>query len=489
MPCIECEDGKFKWGENGDCIYDSQEECEEANGDAEAHTSRIIRAISSSPWAITEAALDQIVIIARRLHEKPESLTTRPRSPLPGARMASIRDGVGVLSVVGPIFRYANLFAEISGATSIQRLGMEFQSLMDNPEVHSIILEIDSPGGQVAGTSEFAETVANARGVKPVIAYVSDVAASGAYWIASGAEKIVTRDTGVVGSIGVVATIRLDKDENRLQVVSSQSPKKRPDFRTEEGLAEVQGLVDSLASVFVKTVAKNRGVSVEEVLDRFGKGGLIVGAEAVRRGMADGLGSLEALITQLGGSSMSNKDNAPQADPSGLTVAVLKEARPDLVKAIEEQAVAGVNLVEIRSEAAKAERERIEGIEAIGIPGHEDLVQKLKFDGQTSPESAAHQILGAEKKVRDGYLKKVQEDSPPVVAAETGGELGTLHEVRPGSTGKKVKVEDDDVPLSERARAEWDADASIRSEFMEDFDAYLAYRQANEEGLVHMLRK
>ena len=101
------------------------------------------------------------------------------------------------------------------------------------------MLEIDSPGGQIAGISEFADQVAAAG--KPIVAYISDIGASAAYWIASAADQVIIRDTAAAGSVGVVATLRRDKKDNdRIQIVSSQSPRKRVDPETEEGRSVLQ---------------------------------------------------------------------------------------------------------------------------------------------------------------------------------------------------------------------------------------------------------
>ena len=72
-----------------------------------------------------------------------------------------------------------------------------------NKDVQSIFLHIDSPGGTVAGVSEAAEAIANANKAKPVSAYIEDLGASGAYWLASQAGKILSNPNGEIGSIGV----------------------------------------------------------------------------------------------------------------------------------------------------------------------------------------------------------------------------------------------------------------------------------------------
>jgi ClpP class serine protease len=167
--------------------------------------------------------------------------------------------------------------------------------------VKGIILAIDSPGGEVNGTSEFAQMVYDARGKKPIVAYVSDLGCSAAYWIASAADEIVVADTARVGSIGVISAV---PDPNaasarEIQFVSSQSPMKRPDPTTKDGKAEIQRTVDALGEIFVGTVARNRGVSADTVLSDFGRGGVYVGQAAVDAGLADGVGSYESVLADM----------------------------------------------------------------------------------------------------------------------------------------------------------------------------------------------
>lgn len=135
-----------------------------------------------------------------------------------------------------------------------------------------------------------------ARGTKPIIAYASGACCSGAYWIASACDKILAADTAILGSIGVVSIFEKDDEDKTIEIVSSQSPNKRPDINTEEGKAKIQARVDELAEVFIAKVARNRGISEDDVVNNFGAGDVSVGQYAVRNGLADGLASFEGII-------------------------------------------------------------------------------------------------------------------------------------------------------------------------------------------------
>ncbi len=255
------------------------------------------------PWAILPATLQTILEISTREHIPDfEAVAAKRARRLDGADAVTVREGgVAVIPVTGPIFRYADFFTEISGGTTVSSLSRDFHEALSNPNVQSIILNIDSPGGEVAGINEFAQMVFDSRGKKPIVAYGDGLVASAAYWIASAAEEIVTDATAMVGSIGVVAAVSNPnvRQAKEIEFVSSQSPKKRPDPNTESGKAQLQNLVDGLAEVFVSTVARNRGASVETVLAEFGQGDVLVGQKAVDAGLADRLGSFEELVAEM----------------------------------------------------------------------------------------------------------------------------------------------------------------------------------------------
>lgn len=262
--------------------------------------------VATRPWLITEEWLAAILTIASREYEI-EALQTQIGKRMENTRTVSMVDGVAVIPVTGPIFRYANLITECCGATSTQVLATDIRAALDNPYVKGIALDINSPGGEATGINELAGLIARAAKTKRVIAYAGGTMASAAYWIGSAATELVVDATAVVGSIGVVmsyldTTKRDEKsDIRRVEIVSSASPNKRLDPNTEVGRADVQRQVDELAEIFIGAVAKNRKTTPDKVKADFGRGGVLIGQSAVAAGMADRLGSLDEVIAVLAG--------------------------------------------------------------------------------------------------------------------------------------------------------------------------------------------
>lgn len=416
---------------------------------------RVLDALCGGIWAMEEGYLRAMLEIAAREHGAAlEALAARRDRPLDNTARATVRDGTAVIPVVGPLFRYANLFTMVSGATSMQTLAADLGAAVEDRQVRQILLQVDTPGGDVNGVAEMATSILAARQKKPVYAYVSHQAASGGYWIASAADKVFVDPTALLGSIGVVAVKRDSRAaEERagvrtIEIVSSQSPDKRIDPATDEGRAKTQAMVDRLAAEFVSAVALQRGVSVTTVLADFGKGGVLIGADAVAAGMADAVSSFEAVMTSLastgspaGGSARLFVPRAAAAAHSEprmeiKTVADLTAAHPDLVAQIRKEAAetaAGAARAEGEkagkeaglaegkaagvAEGATAERTRILGIQAHGVAGTEKLVAELVADGKTTPDQAGARILGELKAQGPRALEALKKDEPPKTGA------------------------------------------------------------------------
>lgn len=353
---------------------------------------------ASHTWLMTAEALDNVMAVAAREGDV-QALEARLGRPLDNTRSVTVRDGVAIIPVSGPIFRHANLMTEISGATATGSLATDIQAALDNPSVNVLVLDIDSPGGEATGINELAEMIFQARGTKPIKAYVGGQAASASYWIASAADEVIVDDTAQLGSVGVVLSLRKREDrpgEKSYEIVSSNAPNKRPDLETEAGRAQLQTRTDELANVFLDKVARNRSIPRDEVNDRFRQGGIATGALAVEAGMADRLGSLEGLIAELAGSVSTPSTKRSVMMTTVKTTAELHaaiEAGTD-PKSIQIAAAETVDTDKIRAEAADAERARCKGILDLASPGFEKEVATAIDEG-TSVEATGLALFKA----------------------------------------------------------------------------------------------
>lgn len=361
--------------------------------------SRAFELAASRPWLMLPDALDSLMAIADRQGD-PEALEARLGRPLENTRVVTMRDGIAVIPVTGPIMRYANMFTRISGATSTQELATDFQAALDDPKVKGIILNVDSPGGEANGINELGDMVYAARGKKPIKAYGGGTVASASYWIGSSADELVIDDTALLGSIGVVVEVALREareGEKRYTITSSNAPNKRPNLETEEGRAELSKTIDALGEVFVAKVARNLGVTPDQVPAMGDHGGLKVGAAAVASGLAHRLGSLESLITEMAKQAATPRNFSMTIvkTTAELHAAIAAGTDPQTIQiAAVEQVDAAAIKAAAAEEAVTAERARIKGINELAAKGFEKEIEAA-IDGGTSVEATALTLFKA----------------------------------------------------------------------------------------------
>jgi signal peptide peptidase SppA len=160
--------------------------------------------IQHREWLIQPEALQSMAASLRGLVDRGGFLPKQAsESPL-----LTIEDGIGVVAVEGPILRKPDLFARIFfGATSSEDIAEALREAGERDDIKAVFLNIDSPGGTVAGTPELAAAVKALNGSKPVYAFSSGLMCSAAYWIASQARAIYATPSAQVGSIGVVQAV------------------------------------------------------------------------------------------------------------------------------------------------------------------------------------------------------------------------------------------------------------------------------------------
>lgn len=164
-----------------------------------------------------------------------------------------------------------------------------------------------------------------------------------------------------------------------------------------------------------------------------------------------------------------------KAETPVITREFIAENHPDIAQAFVAEGVASVDLTAARAEAAEAERNRIKAVQAQLLPGHEALIATLMFDGKTTGEQAAVQVLKAEREAGGTALAQLKAGAPaPAPAA-------IVEEPTP-SAGN------DSLPIEDRCKAEWDKDAKLRDEFG-TLETYTAYMRANSEGRIKVLSK
>ncbi len=297
---------------------------------------RVLGYVMGQPWAILPSRATAIVDVLwrRSFFGKltPDDVQAAVGADVEAieARRASAASmgrsqGVAVLPLYGILAHRAYAVENVSGKgdTSTERFAATFESVLANQDVGTVVLDIDSPGGEVSGVEELGALIATSP--KPVVAQVNSKAASAAYWLASQANEIAVTPSGEVGSIGVMAihqdaSKKLEAEGVMPTLVTAGENKGLGNPfgpLSEEAREDLQAHVDRYNATFVRDVASGRGVTPAHVNANFGQGLMFGAKEAVRLGMADRVATLQETVDRLasGGRVKRRKGAAAEGDP------------------------------------------------------------------------------------------------------------------------------------------------------------------------------
>ena len=228
-----------------------------------------------------------------------------------GTRM--VPDRIALITLRGLIS------SSIPGSVSdsmVEDMRLALQQARDDNRVKAIVLEIDSPGGEVTASDQIYNAVTKARARKPVVIYMDSLAASGGYYIACGGKFLMANETTITGSIGVIIqTLNYEQLFNKIGLASVvfKSGKFKDILNgarpmTPEERELIQRFVMETYDKFLGIVAKERSLPADMLRNNIADGRILSGKEALNNKLVDGLGQIEdayAKAKQLG--------NAPQA--------------------------------------------------------------------------------------------------------------------------------------------------------------------------------
>lgn len=174
------------------------------------------------------------------------------------------------------------------------------------PSVEGIVLELDTPGGEVFGMPEAFAAIRAAARQKPVIAYANSIAASGGYYLGAAADEFFVNPSARVGSIGVFALYVdqsrwLDSEGEKWTFISASNDnmlRKPAQALYDEASVSLQIDVERYHDLFVHDVARGREVSLEKVHAGFGGGRMLSARVAREKRMVDTIGSLDDAIAR-----------------------------------------------------------------------------------------------------------------------------------------------------------------------------------------------
>jgi signal peptide peptidase SppA len=298
-------------------------------------------------------------------------------------------DNVSVIPISGTLVHKSSGLQAMSGLTSYQSIAQKFQSALSDPDTDTIVMDINSPGGEVAGVFDLSEYIYNSRGTKPIIAFANDLCCSAAFALASSAHRVYVTRTANAGSIGVIL-VHEDRSaanaNSGVKYTTITAGTHKSDYSpnsplTDSAMARAQAQVNTIYDLFVSTVARN--LSIDESVVRSTEALTYMGEDSVTHKLAHKVVITSDFLASLnkGEPTMSNLPNVQTTPPT--PEAASTQAQVDHNQRI----------LQATTAAIQTERDRcFEILEACQLGDCLALAPDLIADG-SSPDTARKLIL------------------------------------------------------------------------------------------------
>ena len=287
--------------------------------------------IINTPLLVHEPRIYEIIhFLSDRISISSSDFTTpfllpdTPTTPSANSQLSAYPDNVSVVPIHGTLVHRGNLSTMSGGLLSYTRIEAMLASALDDPDTNTIVLDIDSPGGEVSGAFDLADYIYNSRSIKPIYALINDTGCSAAYLLASSASRIYGTRTMNVGSIGVRMVLEDRSEANAksgIKYTTITAGDHKADYSpnhpiSESALKRAQASVNTVYDLFIATVARN--LSVDESLPRSTQALVYQGQDAIDIGLVHELvhkntfmASLSptSTITLIGETNMANENN------------------------------------------------------------------------------------------------------------------------------------------------------------------------------------
>ncbi|KEM68416.1 clp protease family protein [Escherichia coli 6-537-08_S3_C1] len=351
------------------------------------------------------------------------------------ARSYQVMNGIAVLPVSGTLVSRTRALQPYSGMTGYNGIIARLQQAASDPMVDGILLDMDTPGGMVAGAFDCADIIARVRDIKPVWALANDMNCSAGQLLASAASRRLVTQTARTGSIGVMMAhsnygAALEKQGVEITLIYSGSHKVdgNPYSHLPDDVREtLQSRMDATRQMFAQKVSAYTGLSVQAVLDT--EAAVYSGQEAIDVGLADELvnstdaitvmrDALDARKSRLSGGRMTKETQSTTVSATASQTDVT-----DVVPATEgENASAAQPDVNAQITAAvAAENSRIMGIlNCEEAHGREEQARVLAEPPGMTVETARRILAAAPQSAQarsDTALDRLMQGAPAPLAA------------------------------------------------------------------------
>lgn len=357
--------------------------------------------IYNQPLLITEEKLYEILeAIGPRIELEIQSTSmTTPSTDL--SSWSSENANIAVIPVEGTlIHRPMSGVNAQSGLMSYQEIRAKFDQALNDPQVNTILLNINSNGGQVNGCFDLVDHIYNSRGTKPIIAISNESAYSAAYAIGSAADKFYGTRTSGEGSIGVIALhadISKRLENEGIKYTAIKAGARKDDLSpykplTNKAKSDLQERIDDTYHLFVNTVARNRNLDPESIYSTEAR--TYTGQKAIDIGLADKVTTYDNVINTYGGNNMNANELQAQLDFARSELVKVQTKNDILSEELRSIESSIPDMIKDATEIGKSEEtKRVMAILEKCIAGHKiELIEDLIKNSNT-PEQAAALIM------------------------------------------------------------------------------------------------
>jgi len=304
MPCIPCANGKWKWGEHGDCIHESAAKCDQVrkaikSKEKKAMRNTIIQSqIAGQAFILCPQVMESLLVFANSETPRAESVSQVANNSV----TYEVINNVAIISIDGPMYK-KDIGGMCSTVASYDQMVKMIDTAEADPLVNTILFRVDTPGGSVAGADEVGNKIINAT--KKTVTLYENVGASGGIWIFTASDELYATETTLLGSIGVIVSYMEptgDTGMKRVSIVSKNAENKdcslNGDCKT-----KIQKTLDSYENMFYARVEHNTGFTTEQIKSTFNNGDVIFANEALSSGFIQGVSTFDAVLSSLLGAS------------------------------------------------------------------------------------------------------------------------------------------------------------------------------------------
>jgi signal peptide peptidase SppA len=235
--------------------------------------------------------------------------------------LLQVEGGVGVIDISGSLVNGSSGFMRLFGVLGYADIQQALQEAALSKDVKSVLLRVDSGGGQVNGVEDTGLAIRTLAADKPVTTYADGTMASAAYWLGVSADHVLGGNTSQVGSVGTLIvhteiSKALEQSGRKVTMVRFGDYKASANAYeplSDKGKAELQSLADQSGQIFVDYTAERRGVTPAKFQATMGEGRVFMGQKAADVGLLDSITNLQGAIAY---AKSLDKANTPAHNPA-----------------------------------------------------------------------------------------------------------------------------------------------------------------------------